>query len=74
MPAFQFPASPPDYETVTNPATGASYQWRPDLMKWVLTATASSDRLTQRVEDLETNVEALQEDVERIDDKIEEEI
>ena len=37
MAAFQFPATPVDTETVVNPITGSTYQWRADLSKWVLT-------------------------------------
>ena len=35
--AFQFPATPAPYETVLNDITGSTYQWRPDLTKWVIT-------------------------------------
>ena len=37
MAAFQFPATPDDLDTVVNPITGSTYQWRADLSKWVLT-------------------------------------
>ena len=37
MPAFQFPAAPFDLQTVENTITGSTYQWRPELTKWVLT-------------------------------------
>ena len=36
--AFQFPASPAPYATVINDITGSTYQWRPDLTKWVVTS------------------------------------
>ena len=36
--AFQFPASPAPYATVINDITGSTYQWRPDLTKWVITS------------------------------------
>ena len=35
--AFQFPAAPTSLETVVNPITGSTYQWRDDLNKWILT-------------------------------------
>ena len=35
--AFQFPANPTLLETVVNPITGSTYQWRDDLSKWILT-------------------------------------
>ena len=35
--AFQFPETPVPYETVLNDITGSTYQWRPDLTKWVIT-------------------------------------
>ena len=34
--AFQFPAAPALLETVVNPITGSTYQWRDDLNKWIL--------------------------------------
>jgi len=37
MAAFQFPAAPFDLQTVENTITGSTYQWRPELTKWVLT-------------------------------------
>ena len=37
MASFQFPATPDDLDTVVNPITGSTYQWRADLSKWVLT-------------------------------------
>ena len=37
MPAFTFPDTPFDLQTVTNDITGSTYQWRPELSKWVLT-------------------------------------
>ena len=36
--AFQFPATPAPYATVINDITGSTYQWRPDLTKWVVTS------------------------------------
>ena len=36
--AFQFPAAPAPYATVINDITGSTYQWRPDLTKWVITS------------------------------------
>nr|BDD47509.1 hypothetical protein 82 [Pelagibacteraceae bacterium] len=42
MAAFQFPKDPPDYQTVENPITGSTYQWRPEFNKWVLTGQAQS--------------------------------
>ena len=72
--AFTFPPSPGDLATVSNPATGATYQWRADFSKWVLTATTTTDQLGSRIDDLETGQEALEGDIERIDDKIAEEI
>ena len=46
MPAFRFPATPFDLETIENSITGSTYQWREELSKWVLTRqskTAVSD-------------------------------
>ena len=40
--AFQFPASPAPYATVINDITGSTYQWRPDLTKWVITTNQST--------------------------------
>ena len=40
--AFQFPASPAPYSTVINDITGSTYQWRPDLTKWVITTNQST--------------------------------
>ena len=37
MAAFQFPATPDNLDSVVNPITGSTYQWRADLSKWVLT-------------------------------------
>ena len=72
--AFTFPPTPSDLLTVSNPATGATYQWRAQFSKWVLTATSATDQIGARIDDLETDVEELQGDIERIDDKIDEEI
>ena len=72
--AFTFPPGPTDLATVSNPATGATYQWRAQFSKWVLTATSATDQIGARIDDLETDVEELQGDIERIDDKIDEEI
>ena len=40
--AFQFPATPAPYATVINDITGSTYQWRPDLTKWVITTNQST--------------------------------
>ena len=40
--AFQFPAAPAPYATVINDITGSTYQWRPDLTKWVITTNQST--------------------------------
>ena len=42
MAAFQFPPTPFDLQTVENPITGSTYQWRADLTKWVLTRQAQT--------------------------------
>ena len=42
MAAFSFPATPFDLETVENPITGSTYQWREDFSKWVLTRQAQT--------------------------------
>ena len=41
MAAFQFPATPFDLQTVENPITGSTYQWRSEFTKWVLTRQAA---------------------------------
>tara|TARA_R110002050_G_C8776833_1_gene500914 strand:- start:377 stop:754 length:378 start_codon:yes stop_codon:yes gene_type:complete len=38
MPAFQFP-DPAVTQTVTNPITGSTYQWKADPGKWVVTVS-----------------------------------
>ena len=42
MAAFQFPADPFDLQTVENPITGSTYQWRPEFTKWVLIRPAQT--------------------------------
>jgi hypothetical protein len=40
--AFQFPASPAPYAAVVNDITGSTYQWRPDLTKWVIISSKAT--------------------------------
>ena len=74
MAAFNFPDSPFELQTVENPITGSKYQWRSELSKWVLVGTSTTDGILTDLDEVNQNIEDLNDDITRIDDKIAEEI
>jgi len=46
MSAFQFP-DPAFEQTVTNPSTGSTYEWKADPGKWVLVTSAGEFQISQ---------------------------
>ena len=52
MPSFQFP-DPSLEQTVVNPITGSTYQWKEPPGKWVLTSTLVDSDIEDRVDALE---------------------